>query len=80
MLGPRPFADDDAAELSEVEDKVLFLSRPFRVIASKSSKNFLDEGSVNPVLSERTSYSLVQLMMHEPSNSLKLDANSCWKG
>ncbi len=55
MPGPRPLAVDDVAELSEVEDNVLFLSRPFRVIANRSSKNFLDEDSVNPVLSDRMS-------------------------
>jgi hypothetical protein len=78
--GPRPLAVEDVAELSDVDDKVRLRSMPFRVIASKSSKKRLEDGSVNPKLSERMSYSLVQLITQEPSYSLKFDASSCCNG
>jgi hypothetical protein len=66
------------AELDDVDENVRFLSIPLRTIINNSSKNFLDDASVKPVLSYRTSYSPIQLMTLTFSYSLSESDKHFW--
>jgi hypothetical protein len=67
------------AELDDVEEKVRFRSSALRTIISKSSKNFLEDASVKPVLSYFTSYSPIQLITLMESYSLRESERHFWK-
>ncbi len=69
----------EASEPDDVDEKVRFRSNPRRTMCKRSSRNFFDDGSVKPVLSYRTSYSLTHDSTATFSYSFIADAKHFYK-